>query len=133
MPYDSWTCLMVEKGPAMITGEVRSALKFAACDLHYKKWDSMRIVGNDACDGLIETDWKSYTVGARSGILFRAQLSAESGDFLFNQKDLDRGAEVIREMEERKGEDWRTAEGRIPVPELYQFDDLGYRGSKKLN
>jgi len=121
----------------MITDEVRSALKFAACDLHYKKWDSMRIVGNDACDGVIETQWMSYTVGARSGILFRAQISAESGDyrvnFLFNGKDLERGAEVIREMEESEGAGWRTGEGKIPVPELYRFDDLGYRGSKKLN
>lgn len=135
MSYDSWTCLMVEKGPGMITDEVRSALKMAACDLHFKKWERMHIV-SDVCDGIIETAWETHTVGTRSGVLFRTQIGSEQGEymvnFLLNTDDLERGAEVLREMEEQGEKPWGTSAGRFPCPALYRFHDL-HRTSRRLN
>lgn len=135
MSYDSWTCLMVEKGPGMITDQVRAVLKMAARDLHLKKWDRMHIV-SDVCDGIIETTWESHVVGTRSGVLFRTQIGSEQGDymvnFLLNTDDLNRGVEVLREMEERGLEAWGTASERFPCPELYRFYDL-HRTSRRLN
>lgn len=127
--YDSWTCLSVEKGPGMISDDVRNALKFAACDLHFKKWDEMRIE-NNIISGIIKTEWKTFLVGTRSGVLFRAHIDCEDGtdymvNFLFNEDDLERGAEIIREMEEERGSVYsRGAPAPIPCPELYRFEDL---------
>lgn len=126
---DSWTCLNVEKGPGMISNMVRNVLKAAACDLHVKKWDTMHIE-NDMVSGIITTNWDTHVVGGRSGVLFRAQIDCEDGpnykvNFLFHEKDLERGAEIIREMEEREGgEVWGTTSARIPCEELYRFYDL---------
>jgi hypothetical protein len=127
---------MVEKGPGMIDDEVRSVLKMAACHLHLKRWDRMNIT-SDVCEGIITTKWNTYAVGSRSGVLFRSQVKDESGkdyfvNFLLNEDDLRRGAEVIREMEERGDGDWVTGDGRIPVEELYRFYDL-HRTAKKLH
>lgn len=52
MGFDSWTCLMVEKGPGTIDDDVRSDLKLAACDLNMRKHDRMNIV-SDVCDGVL--------------------------------------------------------------------------------
>src|SRR3989338_10824593 len=116
---DSWTCLMVEKGPGMIPDEVRAALKMAACDLHLKRWDKMHIV-SDVCEGIIETAWETQTVGTRSGVLFRTQLGCEAGEYLVNfllsVDDLTRGAEIIRETEERGVGVWGRSEERFPCP-----------------
>jgi len=135
MSYDSWTCLMVEKGPGMITDQVRAALKMAACDLHLKKWDRMHIV-SDVCDGIIETAWDTHVVGTRSGVLFRTQIGSEQGEymvnFLLHEDDLNRGAEVLREMEERGEQVWGTASERFPCPALYRFNDL-HRTGRRLN
>lgn len=125
---DSWTCLLVQKGPGLLSDVVCTVLKAAACDLHLKKWDEMRLT-NDLVEGIIKTEWKSYTVGSRSGVLFRAQVDSEDGNdykvnFLLNKKDLERGAEIIRQMEERTGDGWEQASFRFPLPELYQFHDL---------
>ena len=125
---DSWTCLMVENGPGMISDRVRTALKLAACDLHLKKWDQMHIV-SDIVEGVIKTEWKTHLVGVRPGVLFRAQIDCEDGtdykiNFLLNEDDLEHGAKVLREMEERAGGDWQTSSTRFPVPELYQSYDL---------
>jgi hypothetical protein len=111
-------------------------LKAAACDLHLKQWDEMRMTGSDVCVGIVRTDWKSYTIGSRSGVLFKATLTEESGDyqvnFLLSHKDLERGAEIFAEMEENPGE-WESHEGRIPLEELYRFEDLSRSRSKYLN
>lgn len=126
--HDSWSCLSVEKGPGTISDEVRNALKAAACDLHLKKWDEMRIE-NDIISGIIKTEWKTYMVGGRSGVLFRAQIDCEDGtdykiNFLFHEDDLERGAEIIRQMEEGESDNWQDSPVRFPVPELYRFEDL---------
>lgn len=128
MSYDSWTCLMVEKGPGMLSDEVCGALKSAACDLSLKKWDEMHIE-SDVISGIIKTEWNAHSVGGRSGILFRAQIDCDDGtdykvNFLFNEDDLKRGAEIIRQMQEREGGSWLDCPVRIPVPELYRFYDL---------
>lgn len=126
--YDSWTCLNVEKGPGMISDEVRNVLKAAACDLHLKRCDEMRIE-NDFVSGIIKTEWDTHIVGSRSGVLFRAQVDCEDGidyqvNFLFHEKDLERGAEIIRQMEEHGDGDWIEDSTHIPCPELYRFHDL---------
>lgn len=135
MSYDSWSCLMVEKGPGMISDDVRAALKMAACDLSLKKWERMHIV-NDVCNGIIQTAWDTHIVGTRSGVLFRAQIESETGDykinFLLSTADLERGAEIIREMHEKEGTPWSETSSPFPCSELYQFYDLSER-SRRLN
>lgn len=127
MSFDSWTCLMVEKGPGTIDDSVRSALKLAACDLNLQKYDRMKIV-SDVCDGIIETEWNTYTVGTRSGVLFRAEIDAPAGsykvNFLLHTADLERGAAILRDMEERGIGEWVRNEGKIPCDALYHFHDL---------
>lgn len=43
---------------------------------------------------------------------------------IIEARQLEHGAKVLREMEERAGGDWQTSSTRFPVPELYQFYDL---------
>ena len=135
MSNDSWTCLMVQNGPRMIEDEVRAALKMAACDLHLKKWERMHIV-SDVCDGIIETAWDTHVVGSRSGVLFRTQIGSGTGEYMVNfllgTDDLERGAEVLREMEERGEAGWRTGEGVLPCPALYRFHDL-HRAGRRMH
>lgn len=126
--YDSWSCLSVERGPGMISDEVRNALKAAACDLHLKKWNEVRIE-NALISGVIKTEWDTHMVGGRSGVLFRAQIDCEDGtdykiNFLLHEDDLERGAEIIRQMEEREGGDWHSTPVQFPIPALYEFHDL---------
>lgn len=127
---DSWSCLMVEKGPGMIDDQTRATLKAAACNLHLKRIDRM-VITSDVCGGIIQTNWDTHLVGERSGILFRCQVERDEGDFfvnfLLNTRDLEAGAEVIREMEERGFGQWETAHEPFPVQELYQFYDLRKR------
>lgn len=126
MAYDSWTCLMVEKGPGMLDDDVRTALKKAACHLQYKRWDRMHIE-SDVCGGLIETAWKTHVVGSRPGVLFRAQIEGEEEDyfvnFLLSVDDLERGAHVLRE-EEREGNVWADSSTSFPCEDLYRFENL---------
>jgi len=132
---DSWTCLLVEKGPGMLDDAVRTALKVAACDLHLKRWDTMHIM-SDVCEGIIATSWSTHTVGARAGVLFRAEVDAEAGlyrvNFLLNIKDLERGAELLKAREDEEEEYWVQNPVRIPVAELYMFEDLRRRHSSKM-
>jgi hypothetical protein len=124
--YDSWTCLLVQNGPGLLAESVRTALKDAACDLYHKKWDRMKMTNNDHCTGVIETDWKSYTLGARSGFLFKARITEESGDylvnFLYHSRDLKRGAELL-EKREQENVRWIANEETVPLPELYDFSN----------
>lgn len=112
----------------MLSDLVRNVLKAAACDLHRHGCDEMRIE-NDAVSGIIKTAWKTHSIEGRGGILFHAHIDCVDGsdyqvNFLFNQNDLELGADVIREMEERFGADWTTVPARIPIPELLQFENL---------
>lgn len=129
--YDSWTCLMVEKGPGILDDTISDALKLAACELAYRKLDRMKML-NDVCDGVIQTEWKSHVVGSRSGILFRAQITESSGDyfvnFLLSEDDLARGADIIREARESaESRPWKRSRRRVPIPELYEFRNLSKR------
>ena len=130
MSWDSWSCLMVEKGPGIIDDDTRATLKAAACNLHLQRIDRM-VITSDVCGGIIQTNWDSHTVGGRSGVLFRCQIERDAGDFfvnfLLNTNDLEAGAEIIREMEERGFGRWDTSQERFPVPELYKFSDLRKR------
>ena len=125
---DSWTCLMVENGPGMISDHVRTALKVAACDLHLKQWDQMHLT-SDVVEGIIKTEWNTHVVGTKSGVLFRAQIDCENGtdykiNFLLNEEDLKHGAQILKEMEEGVGGHWESSSTRFPIPELYEFYDL---------
>ena len=134
MSYDSWTILMVKNGPGLIADGVRNSLKAAACNLTLKKWDKMHIV-NDHCTGRIQTAWTTHNVGGRSGVLFRAQVESDDGEYLVNfllsTEDLERGAEILRKMEEGGQGMWADGSGQIPCPELYEFYDL--TESNRLN
>jgi len=122
---DSWSCLLVHKGPGMISDAVCASLKMAACKLHLDRKDRMDIFTN-VCEGVIETTWDTRVVGARSGVLFRAQIGSDAGEyhvnFLLSTEDLDRGVGLLRDIE--AGEAWGEGEGRVPVPDLYKFYDL---------
>ena len=87
----------------------------------------MRIV-SEVCNGLIETEWHTKTIGARSGVLFKAQIDNVQGDyfvnFLLSTDDLERGAEVLREMIERGERIGELLAGPAPCPELYHFRNL---------
>lgn len=128
MSWDSWTCLMVEKGPGLIDDETRTVLKAAACNLHLQRIDRM-VITSDICGGIIQTNWDTRMVGGRSGVLFRCQVERDTGDFLVNfllsTGDLEAGADIIRQMEECGYVRWDTSQERFPVPELYKFEDLG--------
>ena len=130
MSYDSWTCLMVKNGPGMLPDDVCAALKYAACNLYHQQKAAM-VIKSDVCDGFIETDGTSHSVGGRSGTLFRAKIEVEDGEylvnFLMNGKDLERGADILRRTIE-EGELVRgTDTDRIPCDELYKFHDLSRR------
>ena len=139
MPHDSWTVLMVQDGPGMLSDDVRTALKIAACELHLKRAERMRIKSH-VCEGFIETEWKTKVIGARSGVLFRCQIDSGGGNyrvnFLFSEKDLRRGADIIREIDEEGDMPWRmseTSRESHPVKELFDFCDIQAGGSTKLN
>ena len=125
---DSWTCLMVQNGPGILPDDVRTALKIAACQMNLSKKDRISI-SNDVCVCVVETEWDTYGVGSRSGVLFRAQITTDTsgGDFkvnfLLNREDLKRGAKLLRAYEEGKISS-HLADGPIPVEVLYEFHDL---------
>ena len=105
MTYDSWSCLMVQNGPGVIPDAIRTTLKAAACGLKLQGKDTS-LIENDACSGIISTGWKVHSVGSVSGVLFRSQFDFEEAldckvNFLLSTKDLERGVQIIREMEER--------------------------------
>jgi hypothetical protein len=127
MNADSWSCLMVGRGMRIVNEQLRNILKASACNMHLQKLDRM-VIKNDLCDGVMQTEWTSYTVGARSGVLFRSQIECEGGEcqinFLLSTKDLEAGASVIRDMEEYADGTWEENFEDFPIPELYQFHDL---------
>lgn len=130
MSYDSWTCLLVQKGPGMVPDDVCAVLKYAACDLHRQRKAAM-VIKSDVCDGFIETDGKSFAVGGRTGILFRAKVEGEEGEymvnFLLNEHDLERGAAALRRLVEEGKLVYNASDSPIPCSELYRFRNLNGR------
>ncbi len=126
MSYDSWICLLNEDGPGIVPESVRDTLKITACDLHRKRWNRMPVIG-DTCEGTLETRWDTHSVGSQSGVLFRAQITTDNGtwrvNFLLNVRDLERGAEMIREYEEGETPPWVRISG-VDCPALRDFRDL---------
>lgn len=124
---NSWTCLMVQRGPGMISDEVRSALTVAACRLQLNRHDASRI-SSDVCDGYIETAWDTHLVGTRSGVLFKTQLDCDEGtyevNFLLSEDDLASGAAELERISLAGEGEWVQGDGKIPVPALYDFLDL---------
>lgn len=103
MQRDSWTIIMVSSGgPGIIGDDVRAALVAAAYNLHVQQCERMRI-DSEVCDGIIQTNRDTCTVGSLSGVLFRAQIDTEAGgwlvEFLLHKKDLKRAAEILRRQE----------------------------------
>ena len=129
MSFDSWTCLMVKNGPGMLPDDVCAELRLFACKMQQGHASEMYMRGKH-CSGPLKTDWDSFSVGSRSGILFRAHFDWKVGEcqvnFLLGEDDLRAGARLIEEAME-KGSDgaWEMIDGTIPVPELYKFLDLG--------
>jgi hypothetical protein len=131
--YDSWTCVMIDKGPGVLEDDVRDSLKLSACELAVNKLDRMQM-STPVCDGVIQTEWKSHNIGSRSGILFRAQITSESGDykvnFLLSEDDLKRGAKILRasrKQNKKSAQRWEHTTGTLPLEELYDFRDLSKR------
>jgi hypothetical protein len=131
---NSWTCLMVEKGPGIISDDVRAELTIVACAMSKGRVERQKVNGN-YCGGVMTSEWSSHSIGGRSGILFRAQLDGHDGEdykvnFLLSEDDLKRG---VKKLEKRLKENdlgkgnWISGEGKIPIPELYDFYDLRKR------
>ena len=128
MAHDSWSCLMVQNGPGVIPDSIRTTLKAAACKLKLSGKDTT-LIENDACSGIITTAWKTHSVGSISGVLFRSQFDFEGAldckvNFLLSVKDLERGVQIIREMEESEPGIWVNSPGKIAVSDLYRFYNL---------
>ena len=123
---DSWSCVLVSKGMGLLQDDVRTVLKAASCTMHLDKLDRM-VVTHDLCNAIVQTEWKVYSIGSRSGVLFRAHVEAQGGEcqvnFLLHTKDLEAGAAFIRTLEEKKVV-WRRSLQDVPVPALYEFADL---------
>ncbi len=123
---DSWSCVMVDKGPGMIDETTRTALKAAACHLHLQRVERMPVKGK-GFDGVVTTEWKTYTLGTTSGVLFRSQIFSVSGDyfvnFLLNRRDLETGSEILRQIEESEPQ-WQRGEEAVPIEDLYRFTNL---------
>ncbi len=126
MGFDSWTCVMVDKGPGILDECVQLSLKVAACELHLEGFDQ-KLISNDVCTGLIKTTWSTHMLGTRAGILFKAQIDNEAGEyfvnFLLSSEDLKTGGELIRKLKEEPVYMVR-GRGTVPVEDLYRFEDL---------
>lgn len=134
---DSWSCLLVEDGPGMLSDEVCAALKMAACRLHLERKDRTQLF-TEVLDGVIETEWKTYPVGARSGVLFHAHVDCKDGidfkvNFLLNMDDLKRGADFLRQLEEQTETPWGISSAPFPLSALYQFRDLRQGASRTMH
>ncbi len=120
----SWTVIMVRKGPGMVSDDVRHTLETAAYKLTLDRQDKNHFKSR-TCEGYLETGWRSVTVGTRTGILFKSVVDSGDGpfsvNFLVNSKDLDRGAEVLREIENGRNESVRVSEDAKLPDEMYDF------------
>jgi hypothetical protein len=125
---DSWTCLMVGKDMGMVPPDLTNILKACACVMRMEKLDRMPII-HDRCSGVMETNWNTHSVGARSGVLFKSAVDyggiSTQVNFLFHERDLKAGAELLRRGGEvRPNEWWATYSGHLDNPDLYKFGNL---------
>ena len=130
MSHDSWTYILVNNGPGLVPDQVQLRLKLEACTLYQHEKETATIQSRE-CTGTLKSTRQAFTVRARTGILFKAELQheGESGvwqiNFLLSIADLGRGKALLREIEEGEGV------ARHPItemteecPELYRFRDL---------
>ena len=98
----SWTCVMVKDGPGLIDERVRTALEITAYKMHLDGWEATRFKV-DTCEGYIENSGKTQSIAAITGLLYKAQVESDEGvyriNFLINARDLERGAERLKEIE----------------------------------
>ncbi len=133
--WDSWTCVTIDKGPGVLPDELRTALKIAACEMYDDRKPLLRF-DHTLGAGEIDTEWLHRMVGNRGGILFRARIETDDGEyqvqFLVNSDDLKRGAKRLKKVIERHGETWTY----LPLETLgviaKEFDDLRAR-PRRLN
>jgi hypothetical protein len=99
MDLRSWTCLFTGRNIGLVDDEMRNVLMIGACTMHIDQVDRIR-VQQDVCIAILQTEWKIYSVGARSGVLFYSNVETNHGsgavNFLLHDKDLKRGGEIIR-------------------------------------
>lgn len=131
---DSWVCLMVDNKEGMLSEEIRTALQIAACHAYVRGRLACMRFTSSVCSGIVESEWKEHTIGSRTGVFFRAQIETDEGNyranFLFDPTFFETGEEAIRKLEDSAGM-WTPQGGRLPLDEMYQFDDLGWK--KRLN
>lgn len=133
MVPDSWSILGVVNGPGILSNEVAASMKMAACILFKFKRKRMKF-GSGLCDGILETDWESKMIGARSGILFYADIHVESGpcnvNFILSEDDLEEGARRLQEgtYDPANSGSWSRFRHKFPDESLYQFRNL--RGTR---
>jgi hypothetical protein len=126
----------MKEGPGLIPEEVTTALKMAACELYLAKQEYGRIE-TPYCEGFIETAWKEYLYGTRSGVFFEAHIDAVDGttyriNFLFSEEDLKRGKEILAGT--LGSMTYYTREDLATIPSaMKQFRNLQAGGSTKLN
>ncbi|PCI30563.1 hypothetical protein COB52_01375 [Candidatus Kaiserbacteria bacterium] len=120
--FTEWTCVSVKEGPGMVPDDVQTALQMAACSLVMDQIGA-RHVSSTVCDAYIETERKTYVVGTKAGVLFKAQVNSNGGDykvnFLIAESDLQSGATQLREALEEG--DFTAFPGYSGVPELTEF------------
>ena len=80
MLSDSWSCIMTQNGPGIVSDEIRLTLKAAACQLYAQKVERALIRSNH-CGGIIQTEWKTATLGTRTGMVFKSQLEGDQGEY----------------------------------------------------
>ncbi len=135
---DSWICLMVKGGPGLVPEDVKRTLKMAACDLKLKDLPVTFQTG-ETCKVEVTTKWVRHTVGTCTGFLFYGEVhegrkKSYRVNFLLNAANLREGARILKDMI-AAGEDGEafTVTGKLPVDELYRFDDLGGHTRRRLH
>ena len=130
MAYDSWTCIMVRNGPGLIPDLVRQRLKLEACRLYAKEKERAGFKTPE-CSGVLLSTRRAHSVGARTGILFKAEVEISGHpecqiNFLLSVADLERGAQFVQQVEEANRA--VMVPGMVDeCPELYQFKNLSRR------
>jgi hypothetical protein len=125
MEYGNWTCLAVSNGPGILPDEVQMMLQLAACGLNYRGEESM-LIENELLAGQLSTEWKPYSLGSRSGFLFRALVDYDRWNdcqvnFLVRKDVLEADPALLERLFCEGAFTARHGEGRLPVEDLYRF------------